>query len=396
MAEGAHRSWVFTWNNYPADAYDQLTALRSRFHFMAVGKEVGGNGTPHLQGVLIARNPCRLAALHRLLGQCHFEVMRGSERQAVDYTKKDLINNNEANPLRHDRLDWDDRHQGSRTDIAAAAALVAANPRTALRRVASEMPVTYMKMHAGVKALALALIPLPERIRNVEVFWFWGDTGSGKSFAAEDEALVAAGGDPSNVYRWTIQNLKWAGTYAGQQFVVFEELRPSWAEYSFSRLLVLLDKLQCEVETKGGQVPWCALKVWITTPLQPDAFFTHEEYQVNPSGLGQLLRRITGSRHFVGRWQPPAEAPYVPPHDICPDSADEGQPPPRAPTPPVPGPLPPTQRDPIATDSESDDAFRARLLRRRNAFRVDPVRGLPEDPISDDSDLEVVGFANCQ
>lgn len=375
MAGAPHRSWVFTWNNPPADAFDLLTAQRDRFHACFVGREVGGeNGTPHLQGVLISKAPCRLAALTRTFPGVHFEVMRGTEAQAVEYTRK------EGNP---DRLDWDDRAQGSRTDLTAMTALIAANPRVAVRAVASQMPNTFVKFHQGIKALAHALQPLPPLRGDIpDVFWFYGPTGCGKSHTAIDEALLRAGGDESNVFRWTVPNVKFPGNFNGEEYVVIDELRSTWEHFTFGRLLTLLDRFRCETELKGGQIYWAPKAIWVTTPLHPQDFVTDEERRGNPDCIRQLTRRITGIRHFTEFYVPPAEAPPADDH-ICPDSADEGQPPPH--TPALPRARIPTERD-----EESDDAFRSRMLRRRGAMR------LPAPVESDDSDLEVIGFASSQ
>lgn len=288
------RAWIFTWNNYPVDAYDLFQAHRDEIICINIGREVGDSGTPHLQGHLVLKKPCRLAHLHSLFPLVHFEPRRGSELQAVEYTRK------EGNP---DRLDWDDRHQGSRTDISAVAALVAANPRVAVLSVAQQMPTAFLKYHHGVSALSRALIPKPPRVRDINVFWFYGVTGSGKSYTADLEAHTAAG-DDSDVYRWSIQSLRWAEGYVGQRHVIFEELRPTWADFTFAKLLVLLDRYQCSVEVKGSSVPWCAVKIWVTTALSPDQFLSPEEHKSNPYGIEQLLRRITEVRHFAQPYRP--------------------------------------------------------------------------------------------
>lgn len=379
---GTSRSWVFTWNNYPADAYDQLLANRANFHACFVGKEVAASGTPHLQGVLIAKKPCRLGFLTRLLPNVHFEVMRGSEAQAVAYTKK------EGNP---DRLDWDDRHQGSRTDLAAVTALVQANPRIAVRAVAQAMPTSFVRFHGGVTALARALLPVPPFFSKRHVKWFYGPTGCGKSYNALREAIAAAGGDESNVFRWTVRNLKFPGNYNGEEYVVIDELRTVWEHFTFSGLLTLLDDYRCETELKGGQVFWAPKMVWITTPLHPHEFITDEERRGNPQAIRQLSRRIDEVRLYDVPYEPPP-----PPDDhICPDSdPDVGQPVRHAPTPPLPRagpPLPPTQpSDPVSEPDEDAES----MLRRAAAFRA-TVRaaGLPEDPITDsDSDIVFSGF----
>lgn len=362
---GTSRAWVFTWNNYPVEAFDILSARRVEFSACFVGKEVGASGTPHLQGVIISKKPCRLAHLVRLFPGVHFEPMRGSEAQAVEYTKK------EGNP---DRLDWDDRAQGSRTDLAAVCAVIKANPRTGPREVALTMPTAFVKYHAGVTALARVSVPVPPLIVQRHVKWFFGPTGTGKSWTALREAVEAAGGDESDVYRWSNHNLKFAGVYAGERYVVIDELRPDWEHFTFARLLSLLDCYRQEVEVKNGQTWWGATHVWITTTLHPQDFVTDQERRGNPEAVAQLNRRIHSVGHFTERYVAPSDAPAP---------APSSQPPaPSSPAAPVGTPplrvLPPTQ---IASDSEPDPV----PLLRRNTIRV-RNRELVSDPIVSDSE----------
>lgn len=358
------RSWCFTWNNPPPDAYDRIRVFRGdlvdasdRIAAVFIGREVSATGTPHLQGYLVMQRPCRLAHLRRTFPGVHFEVRRGTEPEAIEYTKK------EGNP---DRLDWDDRKQGSRTDLAAVAALVQANPKVGVRSVAAMMPTAFVKYHAGVTALARALLPIPPLIRDVSVFWYYGPTGTGKSWTALQEALSAAGGLEGDVFRWTVPNLKFASSsYNGQRFVIMDELRSTWQHFTFGYLLTLLDKYRAETELKGGDLFWAPTHIWITTPLHPADFVTDEERRGNPMAIGQLTRRITVCKHFTELYvAPPVAAPsaddQVPP---CPPADPSPSPPsaPRPVTPPLPRTLP-------VTESEPEEVSLS--LRRRPAMRL--------------------------
>lgn len=348
------RNWVFTWNNYPTDAFARLEAQRALFAACFVGQEVG-SGTPHLQGVLVSRKPCRMAALRRLFPHVHFDVMRGTEKQAVDYTKKEG----------GERLDWDDRAQGSRTDLAAMCAAVQANPRVGVRVVAATMSASFVKYHAGVTALARHLQPVPAFFAPRNVKWFWGATGTGKSYTALQEALSLAD-DEHNVFRWTVHNLKFPGSYNGEQYVVLDELRSDWEHFTFARLLTLLDAYRCEVEVKGGQMFWAATHVWVTTPLFPDDFITDTERRGNPNATRQLRRRIGQIREFTEFYEPPTSPP---PPDVCEDSAPEDTVPTQLVTAHVG--TPPLQRAGafrIPPESESTDTEGA--LARMRAARV--------------------------
>lgn len=312
---------MFTWNNPPADAYIQFQALREHISVINIGQEQGASGTPHLQGHLVLKSPRRLSQLVAWFPGCHFEPRRGSEIQAREYTEK------EGNP---DRLDWDDRKQGHRTDLAAMTAIVAANPLAAARNVAAEMPHLYVKFHSGVNALARALLKPTDLIVHREVNWHYGPTGTGKTHTALQEAQASAVSD-DDIFVWSLPNLKFAGSYCGQSHVIIDELRTNWEHFSFSSLLSLLGNSRHEVEVKGGTVAWRALKIWVTAPVAPQHFCA-----LVGDPIEQLLRRITTVRLFdVPYMQAPPVAPpahvgtpplYIPPHAVCPDSEDDNAP----------------------------------------------------------------------
>lgn len=340
MATNPSRSWCFTWNNPPPGALDTLLTHRAGssaapvFTMLAVGFEVGASGTPHYQGTFTTSKPVRLSALTRALPGLHFEIRRATEEQAIAYTKKD------GSP---DRLDFDDRSQGARNDIHSMSAMVAADPRSAIRNVATAMPELYIKFHAGVAALSRALLPQPPLRQAKNVRWFCGPSGTGKTYNAVAEATALA--PESDIFVWALHNLKFAGNYSGQRFVIIDELRPTWEHFTFARLLTLLGDLRTEVEVKGGQVTWCATDIWITTPFSPYGFLTPEESRANPQAHVQLTRRINETRVYEdvhpdafarpvcpatppqSRSPSPATLPFTfaPPLElgICPDSDDD-------------------------------------------------------------------------
>lgn len=84
------RSWCYTLNNPTEEEINSLKALdpeKVACHVFA--HEVGEQGTPHLQGYLRFKKPCRLSWWKNQLPRVHVEARRGTEQQAWDYCIKD-------------------------------------------------------------------------------------------------------------------------------------------------------------------------------------------------------------------------------------------------------------------------------------------------------------------
>jgi len=68
------RRWCFTLNNYDEVEYNTIMDyLKHSKHTYIVGKEIGENGTPHLQGYLSSKNAISFKTLKNLNNRLHLE-----------------------------------------------------------------------------------------------------------------------------------------------------------------------------------------------------------------------------------------------------------------------------------------------------------------------------------
>jgi len=83
--------WCFTLNNYTDEDIERLSKLidEKKATYLIYGKEVGAEGTPHLQGVIFFSKRLRLAQAKRLLGaNLHVEIPRNLNA-SIQYCKKE-------------------------------------------------------------------------------------------------------------------------------------------------------------------------------------------------------------------------------------------------------------------------------------------------------------------
>lgn len=114
------------------------------------------------------------------------------------------------------------------------------------------------------------------------VYVFWGDTGTGKSRRAWDEAgLSAYPKSPSTKF--------WDG-YQDQKHVVIDEFR---GDIGISHMLRWLDRYPVLVETKGSGIVLSASTIWITSNISPSNWYP----TLDADTTAALLRRLTVT-HF--------------------------------------------------------------------------------------------------
>jgi hypothetical protein len=78
------RNWAFTLNNHMEAEIENLRNSGTSYIFQ---EETGKEGTPHLQGTLILKNPQALSYLKKINGRAHWEVCR-NKFASVNYCQK--------------------------------------------------------------------------------------------------------------------------------------------------------------------------------------------------------------------------------------------------------------------------------------------------------------------
>jgi len=268
--------FCFTKNNYTELDVAILSGDCTKyFKYWCFGKEVGENGTPHLQGYFEFDHSMKLritAAANRIqllgLEGYHLDIARGTAQQNITYCSKD-----------GDFFEGGERPKGrgKRTDLDDVCALIAKGG--SMMEVVEEFPAQFVKFNNGLQKLIQ--MKTPKRFFKTEVWWLWGPTGSGKSRYAWQQ-------DPSSYMKAC--NHKWWDGYTGQDVVIMDDFRPS-KDLPFNFILNLFDRYPLSVEVKGGMTEFVSKIIYVTTPLSPEDTCNHLDW-LGAEQKNQLLRRI--------------------------------------------------------------------------------------------------------
>lgn len=276
------RGWALTLFNYSEEDYNAWKALEDdeRVRWMIFGKEICPKSKkPHLQGAIFLHRKTTMKGLKKILGRKDVHCsnwyagdLHGADDNAA-YCSKDGV----------DVHEFGERpHPGKRVDLQAIREIV--DEHKSMRSVL-QVASNYQQLQ--IAKVCLTYVDPPKR-PDLEVYWFWGPTGCGKSFTASEEA-------GPDVYRCHSSNQWWDG-YDGQLNVIIDDYRRDFCK--FHDLLRLLDKYPMQAPIKGAYVPLCFTRLWITAPKLPKDMWegrTEED-------LEQLHRRLHEVRYFGTRY----------------------------------------------------------------------------------------------
>ena len=251
---------------------------------LTCSKEVGDEGTPHLQFSITFKRTYSIAGLKKLHPRVHWEFQRC--HQDNNYCRKidsEII------------IDIDNRRQGKRQDINVVKQVC--RETLSMRAVVEEatsvqsvrMAELWLKYNEPKRPIA------PELIK---VFWRWGKTGLHKTRYVWDNHGIDEVYVPTS-YKW------WEG-YDGHRVVLIDDLRANWC--TFGQLIKLLDIYPYTVETKGGSRQIQAVTWYITSCYPPDNLYKKHDFDADER-VEQLLRRLTDVVHITKIPEPPVVGP---------------------------------------------------------------------------------------
>lgn len=251
-----------------------FTEASSDIKYVVYGREVGESGTPHLQGYVHFGSRHRLTHVKRVFGsRVHAEITRGKPKQASDYCKKD------GKYMEFGELPTG---QGKRSDLASA--LLAIKSGSTRRDLIENHAVAYSRAYRVLNDAQT--IFAPQRDWRPSVFVLYGETGTGKTKYAFNEA-------PASYFH---PGGLWFDGYDGQPDVIFDDFGGS--EFKLTYLLKLLDRYPMRVPVKGSFVSWVPKRIFITSNYSPKEWYPNAKDE-HVKALFRRFEKVTYYRRFA-------------------------------------------------------------------------------------------------
>jgi len=267
-------NFVFTINNYTDEHIEACNNYSCVYIIYA--KEVGEQGTPHLQGYCELKDRTTLSAIRKHFKKIWVANRRGTQEQAITYCKKDNDFVERGTP----------KAQGKRTDID--------DVRDMIEKGVSKREIIKTCQNPSVINLLPTLIAayVPERTFKTIVYWFWGAPGTGKSKKAHYLANKLCEKTCTN---FSITQSGFCLGYEGQDGIIIDDFDEKKFDYRW--ILNFLDRYPMILNVKNGEINMAARIVFITCE------WPHTKVYKNCGDRTAWNRRITYTEKFepVGR-----------------------------------------------------------------------------------------------
>lgn len=297
-----HRSryWCFTENTEPDALAYTLQAEDLPEGVTYICGQIERAEHTHLQGYVELSAHQRVSFLKKALSPtAHFEIRRGTQEEAIEYTRK--LDDTTVLGTWFELGEPTSDKPGKRNDLLDVKALL--DEGASDREVADAHFGSWIRYHKCFTEYR-KLIAEPRNSDNpVEVIIYYGPSGTNKSRTARETNVGA--------YIKPVGN-SWFDGYVAQKTIIFDEYRGNWLPYG--TLLSICDRHSCTAPIKGGHVEIVATKLVFTSNKHPRHWYKDEYWDA-------FARRITEFWIHDGEQDPYQDPhPYVTilPHDLPP------------------------------------------------------------------------------
>lgn len=253
--EGTSTNWCFTINNYKEEDVQPLLD-NPNFKYIVLGREVGAEGTPHLQGFLVYKNKCRFSAIKKIMPTAHIEAAKGHAYEAAKYCMKDG-NFHEAGqapsaPAKKRKAEFKEV-----VDLAR---------KRQWTTLMDEYPGMFLRYARTLRDLGDYFDEPTEDLTELDNYWYYGKSGSGKSSTARKRY-------PGSYIKMAN---KWWNKYRGQDTVIIDDMSPNHFAL-IDEFKNWTDHYVCPVETKFGLINVRPKTIVVTSQYTPEEVFKTQE-----------------------------------------------------------------------------------------------------------------------
>lgn len=249
-----HRNYCFTWNNYQNAETAKIALQNMSPSYCIYGFEIAPTtGTPHLQGYMEFDTAWDIKTLQKMRPGVHWSPRKGTQKQAVDYCKKD-----------NNYVEWGTpKKQGERRDLNEIRDAIVEG--ASMYDIATNHFGDFMRYHKGFEKFQYLHIAqeMATKIREIECQYWWGPTRSGKTRAAWELLKAPYILNEGNTGFW------WTG-YMNQENILIDDFRGTTPLHI---LLRWLDRYPVQVPCHGGYHWLCAKKIIITSNVPLESLY---------------------------------------------------------------------------------------------------------------------------
>jgi hypothetical protein len=248
------RGYVFTLNNYNDSDIQKLRQTECRY--IIWGKEVGEQGTPHLQGFIRFTEKKSFNQVKAALGNnYHIERQRGSCQQAIDYCKKDGQYEEVGDPplTQRDKGDVEKQRWKRAVECAKEGKFDEIDPDILLRN------------YGNIKRLCKDSMPDIPDANDVTGVWLYGEAGNGKSRYAREKY-------PGSYLKMCN---KWWDGYKNEEHVIIDDV-DTRHEVLGHHFKIWSDRYCFLAENKGGAIKIRPKTIIVTSQYQIDDIWSDE------------------------------------------------------------------------------------------------------------------------
>ena len=260
------KNYAFTEYNMEMDWKSFWDKNNDVLAYIRIGEEIcPSTKRLHYQGWLQFNNKKRFGGMKKLLPKANFGACIASEEHNDNYCKKD------NKYVSYGK--W--TKQGCRSDLE----LLQKDIRNGMKKdeIMEKHFSLFCRHRNGINEyLSRYQNKSVPKWRNLEIYYIYGSTGTGKTRASVKYTD----------YKTEGYNLKWWDGYNGEESILIDEYNN---DVNITKLLNLLDGYKLRLEVKGGTTYARWNKVYITSNLSP--------HQLHPNAkkrhIEALFRRIT-------------------------------------------------------------------------------------------------------